>query len=72
MASENQLIREHFGNGYDQSKLTPYKYDLRQGCDRLYVRSEIKGGSVLRDRFVVRDLHGKYWCYYKKSSARNR
>ena len=32
-------------NGYDLSRLTPYKYDLRRGCQRLYVGSEVKGGS---------------------------
>ena len=72
MAGEYQMNSERLGNGYDQSTLTPYKYDLRQVCDRLYVRSDVKGGSVVRDRFIVRDNQGNYWCYYKASSVRNR
>ena len=59
-------------NGYDQSKLTPYKYDLRRVSSSLYVGSDVKGGSVVRDRFLVKDLHGNYWCYYKTSSYTTR
>ena len=70
--SDSKFFMQQLGNGYDESKLTPYKYDLREGCDRLYVRSDVKGGSVYRDRFIVKDLHGNYWIYYKASSLKNR
>ena len=56
------------GNGYDLSRLTPYKYDLRRGCERLYVGSEVKGGSVLRSQFLVRDLQGNLWVYTRASA----
>ena len=55
-------------NGYDLSRLTPYKYDLRRGCQRLYVGSEVKGGSVLRSQFLVRDLQGNLWVYSQASA----
>ena len=55
-------------NGYDLSRLTPYKYDIRRGCQRLYVGSEVKGGSVLRSQFLVRDLQGNLWVYSRASA----
>ena len=57
-------------NGYDLSNLRSYKSDLRDYAERLYVRNGTgKGNITYRDRFLVRDLQGRYWWYYKKSSS---
>ena len=53
------------GNGYDEARLVPYKYDLRRVSARLYERSSVTGAAVYRDSFVVRDTAGNYWCYYR-------
>ena len=57
-------------NGYDLSSLRSYKSDLRDYAQRLYVRNgNAKGNIAYRDRFLVRDLYGRYFCYHKKSSV---
>ena len=57
------------GNGYDEARLVPYKYDLRRVSARLYERSSVTGAAVYRDSFVVRDTAGNYWCYYRVSAT---
>ena len=60
----------YVSNGYDVSSLGSYKSDIREYAQRLYVRNgNEKGNIAYRDRFLVRDLHGGYWWYYKKSST---
>ena len=57
-------------NGYDLSTIRSYKSDLRHYAERLYVRNGTgKGNIKYRDKFLVRDLYGRYWWYYKKSSS---
>ena len=57
------------GNGYDEARLVPYKYDLRRVSARLYERSSVTGAAAYRDSFVVRDAAGNYWCYYRVSAT---
>ena len=67
MSSENKCYKS---NGYDLSSLKSYKSDIREYAQRLYIKNGTGKGSIAyRDRFLVRDLYGRFWWYYKKTST---